>query len=120
MIRFLSFLFNKPYETCKSCATYKEQLDFERSENKELRSTLLNLIKPKVFEQPAQELKPLGVAAQPWTKKRAILEQQARDKAKILTHSPLVAKTDDVNKKIEELEQELDISDNSEEKENNG
>ncbi len=106
MLRFLSFLFNKPYETCKSCETLKEQLAFERAEKKELTQTLLNIINPKVIEQPAVEINPIPISTGSWRKRRAILEEQDRETAKTLQSSKFVGKPDS---EISKLEDELGI-----------
>lgn len=114
MIRFLSFLFNKPYEPCKSCQILKEQLDFERADKKEVMNTLLNILQPKVFESSATELEPILPKATTFSKRRAALEQRDRLEAQLKQSSPFIGKKDDdknvaIVTSIENLEQELSI-----------
>lgn len=119
MIRFLSFLFNKPYEPCKSCETLKQQLEFERSEKKELLDTILRIVNPKVVEAPAVEMTPVNVTTGSFTRRRAILEQKDREEARIKKQSPFLASEDKVTiagntsitatSDIDKLEKELGI-----------
>lgn len=115
MIRLLLRLLNiRDYEVCASCQTLKEQLEYERSEKKQLTETLLNIIHPKVVEQPVVELSPIQQTSGLFSRKRAVLEQRDREEAKILRQSknlgvPDNIKVSEVSTKIEELEHELGI-----------
>lgn len=106
MIRFISFLFNKPYETCKSCQTYKEELAYERSEKKELLDTLLKLVSPKVVEQPVVELENIESRSVLFSRRRAELEARDRKEAEIKSSSKNIGIPDS---QIAKLETELGI-----------
>ena len=109
MIRFLSFLLNKPYEPCKSCETLKQQLEFERSEKKELLDTILRIVNPKVVEsEPVRELTPIVNTTGLFSRRRAALEARDRHEAQILAQSKNVAKPD-ITESIEQLENELGL-----------
>lgn len=114
MIRFLSFLFNKPYETCKSCETLREQLVFERAEKKELTATLLNIINPKAIIAAPVELQPIATTSGLWSRRRDALEARDRETARLQKTSAHLGKPDalkavNLNKDIEKLEQEVGI-----------
>lgn len=83
MLRFLTFLLNKPYETCKSCETLKIQLELANSERKELLSTIMGLVKPEVVQVAPTVTTPIISKALPWDKRRRLLEQENRVKASI-------------------------------------
>lgn len=114
MIRFLSFLFNKPYEPCKSCQILKEQLEFERADKKEVMNTLLSILQPKAFEAVTTELEPMLPKATTFSKRRAALEQRDRLEAQLKQSSPFIGKKDEdkdiaIATSIDNLEQELSI-----------
>lgn len=109
MTRLIMFLLGKNYEPCKSCATLEKQLEYEVAKNKELTETLISILKPKVVEAAPVEVanfKPVGVT---FSRRRAILEEQERQKSKVLQNNPLVAKSDD---SIQKLEEELGVEKN--------
>lgn len=116
MIRFISFLLGKPYETCKSCETLKQQLAVVNEEKKELTRTLIEIVKPKpaVLQQiePSRPISLPVVAS--FSRRRAILEQRDHEAARVLKESSFVARPDNVNDKIideavDKLEAELNI-----------
>lgn len=108
MIRLLLRLLRiTDFEVCASCETLKQQLAYERSEKQQLTDTLLNIIKPKVYEAPAQELAPVMQTSALFSKRRAALEAKDREEARILRSSTNIGKPDD---KIEKLESELGIA----------
>ena len=117
MVRFISFLLGKPYESCKSCEVLKLQLEQVNSEKKELLAVILDIVKPKVIvsesmPQSAEVNKPVGL----WSRRRAALEQRDREQtlnqAQIRKSSPFIAANDQENKEaIEALEKELNIAD---------
>ena len=118
MIRFLSFLFNKPYETCKGCEILKQQLALANHEKKDLTDTLLSLIKPKVYEQPPTELQPMQPKFTTFSKRRAALEAASREEARVLASSNLIGRPDSLNSGVpagmnrptlEELEEILGV-----------
>lgn len=122
MIRFLSFLFNKPYEPCKSCQTLKEQLEFERAEKKELTQTLLNIINPKAIIAAPVELQPIHQTSGLWSRRREALEARDREEARLQKTSAHLAKPDalrtvektiitdrKIYDDVDKLEKELDI-----------
>jgi hypothetical protein len=83
MFRFISHLFKLHYEPCKGCEVLKNQLDIANDQNNELRRTLLDLIKPKVFEAPAVPINPVRPRVVNWEQKKRELEEQDRAEAKI-------------------------------------
>jgi tRNA/tmRNA/rRNA uracil-C5-methylase (TrmA/RlmC/RlmD family) len=110
MIRFLCFIFNKPYETCKSCQTLKEQLAYERDEKRQLTETLLRIVSPKIeVQQEIREIEPVIQTSGLFSRRRAALEARDREEAKILKTSTNLGKPDDKLKEIEKLETELGI-----------
>jgi hypothetical protein len=111
LIRFLTFLLGRQYETCKSCETLKEQLLFERDEKKRLTDILLEIIKPKVVEAAPVEINQIASSSALFSRRRAALEAKYREEAQILKNSTNLAKpdfpkTNDVN----DLERELGVS----------
>lgn len=94
MIRFLSFIFGKPYEPCKSCETLKEQLIFERDQVTRLTNTLLSIVKPKEVEQAPVEIAPVAQSSALWTRRRAALEEKDRQEAFIIAQAKHLAKQD--------------------------
>lgn len=115
MIRFLTFLLGRPYETCKSCETLKEQLVYERDNNKQLTDTLLKIISPKAIEANPIEIAPITQSAGLFSRRRAALEERDRQEARILSEGkhigrPDILKSDYVGSaKIEKLEKELGV-----------
>lgn len=112
MLRFISFLLGKPYETCKSCETLKQQLDTVNAEKKELLDTLMSLIKPKVYEAPPQELEPVIPKTTMWARRRALLEEQAKVKA---DRERSAAKPDNLKegRSVADIEEELGVNENA-------
>jgi hypothetical protein len=96
----------KDYESCKSCETLKQQLEYANMNNKQLTETLLNLIEPKIIAQPAAELKLASPVAKTFARRKAELENAERTKKDIIANSPFIAKS------VDELEKELGIEDN--------
>lgn len=84
MFRFLTFLMGREFEECKSCQTLKEQLNYERSEKKQLTQTLLNILQPKTVEAAPTELLPIAQSSGMFARRRAVLEARDREEAKIL------------------------------------
>mgnify|MGYP003395556945 CR=1 FL=1 len=110
MIRLLLRLLGiKDFEVCQSCETLKQQLAYERDEKKQLISTLLNIIQPKVIEVAPVELNPIQQTSAIFSRRRAALEAKDREEAKILKQSTNLGKPDDRLKEVEILEQELGI-----------
>jgi hypothetical protein len=108
MIRFIMFLLGRPYETCKSCETLKQQLAFVNDEKKQLTETLLSIVKPKTFESPPVELNPIVATSGLFSRRRAAMEERDRMEAKILSEKKNLGVPDNL-KDINQLEKELDI-----------
>lgn len=117
MIRFLTFLLGRPYETCKSCETLKQQLELVQAEKKELLDTILGIVKPKVIIEQI----PPSVAANPiptamtFARKRNILEARDREAARVIRSSPNLGRPDNpkadiADKVVSDLEKELGIN----------
>ena len=104
----------KDFEVCKSCETLKQQLEYERSEKKQLTDTLLAIVSPKVIETAPVEVNQIIQSAGLFSRRRAILEQRDREEAKILKQANHLGKPDDNLKKIDKLEQELGIQEERE------
>ena len=121
MIRLLLRLCGiKDFEICQSCETLKQQLSYERDEKQRLTDTLLSIISPKVIEQPTVELQPVIQTAGLFSRRRAALEEKDRQEAKVLRNSTNLGKPDDrlkdttIDRRIEELENELGVSEQKE------
>ena len=123
MIRLILRLFGiTDFDTCKSCETLKQQLEFERSEKKQLTDTLLNILSPKVVEASPVELAPIVNSGGLFSRRRAALEAKDREEAKILKEAKFIGKADGIkdiktNESVAKLEEEFGIS---EENQKNG
>jgi hypothetical protein len=113
LIRFLSHLFKIPYETCKSCETLKQQLEFERSEKKELLDTIIKIVNPKVTESVPVEINPVMSTSGLFSRRRAALEERDRQEAQTKRESKNIGRPDI---EITKLETELEIEKASEAK----
>lgn len=69
----------------------------------------MSIIKPKVYETPAQELVPVVQSSAIFSKRRAALEAKDREEAKIKQQGVFLGKPDDKLKEIEKLETELGV-----------
>jgi hypothetical protein len=105
MIRFIKHLLGLTYEECKGCEVLRQQLAIANDEKQRLTSTLLDIIKPKVYESAPVELEPVVPKYTTFTRRRAALEEAARDKARVMKESQFVAAKD-----TDALEKELDIN----------
>ena len=110
MLRFISHLFHLNYESCKGCEVLNQQLAIANQEKRDLTETLLNLIKPKIYESAPQVLEPITPKLAMWSRRRAILEESERQKAHVMRNSPLVAKPDDISRLESELGVEAELS----------
>ena len=119
MIRFITFLLGRQYEPCKSCEILKQQLEFVNAEKKELRETLLAIVKPQPqIVQAVSSSQQIQIpAVSTFSRRRSILESRDRETARTLKDSSLIAKSDDVVKQINNLEKELGVENETEEKE---
>lgn len=115
MIRVLLRLFGiKDFEVCASCENLKEQLQYERSTNKQLTETLIRIISPKAVESIPVELNPIQQTSALFSRRKAAMEQRDREEARILKNSTNIGKPDEFAKtdgRIEQLEKELGIAD---------
>ena len=114
MIRFISFLLGRPYETCKSCETLKEQIAYERDENKRLTDTLINILQPKAVEAAPIEINPLQQSSALFSRRRAALEEKDRQAAQVLAMKKHIAVPDSLikiksNISVDDLEKELGV-----------
>lgn len=109
MLRFICFLLGKNYEPCKGCEVLNNQLAIANHEKELLRNTLLDLVKPKVFEAPSIPIEPIKPKIVPWHMKQRELESQSRAEAKIRQEY-------ERNLNIENLERELGVTENAQEK----
>lgn len=105
MIRFLTFLLNKPYESCKGCETLKQQLDIVNKEKADMLETLLNLARPQIQHVDPVVMAPLNKTAIPWHKRKQMLEAEDAHAAKLREqNNKLVTVSPD---KVNKLEEEL-------------
>jgi hypothetical protein len=112
LIRFITFLLGRPYETCKSCETLKQQLAFVNDEKRQLTETLLSIVRPKTVEAAPIEINPITTTAGLFSRRRAALEARDRQEAQILREAKHIGKSDDNLKNvdnIDKLEKELGI-----------
>lgn len=102
MLRFISHLIGKPYETCKSCETLKSQLNIVNLERQQLLDTILGLVKPEVIvnQNPITVTGAVGPKAVPWRIRQQELERNSRAEAKTVRNR---------EEEIAKLEAELNI-----------
>lgn len=82
MLRFLTFLFGKDYESCKSCETLKQQLHIANLEKEQLLNQLLDITKPRVYESVSpKEVDPIKPKVVPWHIRQRLLENASRERA---------------------------------------
>lgn len=131
MIRlFLRLLRIKDFEPCASCSVLKAELEFARSEKRELLDTIINLTKPNVVVPQGEQkvLTQVPIAAATFSRRKNILEEQHKIKGDVLRTSTHVALPDDQVKKepvqhispqsVEKLERELGLVDEEGTKQN--
>jgi len=107
MLRFISFLLGKPYETCKSCETLKEQLKIMQEQNKDLLYTLIDRSKPEVRPINIEKMEPIKPKYVPWSVTQRNLERKDREQfnAQVKRDNPEIAAD------VDKLERELGVSD---------
>lgn len=100
---------------CETCKILKEQLEFERNRNQELTETLTSLVKPRIILSEPVEHKPISPQHRTWTRRREEIERLDRERARVMSNSPVVAKpapeptSTEVSGAIAQLEMELGI-----------
>jgi len=104
MVRFISFLLGKPYESCKGCETLKYQLELANYEKKQLLDTILNIVKPQPVISTPVTTQPIHKVASSWTKQRAALEAEDRHRAQIEAKDKLSV---ELKNRVDILEEEL-------------
>lgn len=109
MVRFISRWLGINYDSCKSCETFRQQLEIANNEKRDLLNTLLDLMRPKVMPQSSIELEPLKPKFASFTRRRSALENSARVAAQA-RNSPLAAQ---IERNIEELEAEVGIKEDT-------
>ena len=120
MLRLLLRLLGiKDFDTCKSCETLKDQLEFERSNNKELTETLISIIKPKIVEAAPVEINPIPISGGSFARRRAAMEEKDRQEAKVLAEAKHIGKPDNLitvakGSELEALEKELGLEETKE------
>jgi len=129
MIRlFLRLIGIKDFETCKSCLTYKQQLDLANAEKREMIETLIQLTRPNVVV-PSGEIKELTNvqnAKTTFNRRRDLLEKSHRIEKNIRENSSFIAKEARASVKdispesVEAMEQKLGLADEGGEKINAG
>lgn len=107
-------------EQCETCAVLTSQLMAVNEERRELQEALIEALRPKPIVSTHSEtpFQPIPLGNMTWTRRREILEEQERQKAKIQREAknigrpnePSPSKTiDQLTKTIDQLEQELGI-----------
>lgn len=82
---------------CRSCDFLRQELADAKRLNSELLSKILaSKEEPKPVERVMEELKPIQPKSIPWAVKRQILEQESRERAKVM-------------KGVEDLEKEMKL-----------
>jgi hypothetical protein len=81
---------------CESCKALREQLAIVNAEKKQILDTLINLAKPEVVQSLPTIVEPIAPKAMAWHKRREMLEEEDRNKAKVLREN-------------EKLEEELGV-----------
>jgi hypothetical protein len=109
VLRFISFILGKSYEPCKGCETLKKEIEYYRSNNKELIDTLIGLVKPEVVEQTTIGIPEMQPKLALWSRRRAVLEEKDREEAKTRKQSQFSGQNM-IPKTTEELEDELGVS----------
>ncbi len=89
---------------CHSCETLKLEIERLRDENERLLDRLLAKPEPIIETGPPKDMKvPKHI---PWNVRRQMLEQEDREKARLMSQAPQPLK--DI-KSVEELEKELGV-----------
>lgn len=115
MRRFILRLLGiKDFEICPSCENLKEQLRFERDEKKRLTDTLINIVSPKVVESAPLEINQIQQSSALFSRRRRALEERDRLAAQTLKQSTNVGRPDDRLNEIDNLEQELGVTEGKE------
>lgn len=84
--RLIEKLFGLEPESCMNCETLRSLLEAERNERTRLTQALIevtNPSKPVVISEPQSDLKPIANHT-PWRVRRQSLEQEDRQRARIL------------------------------------
>ena len=102
------------YKECESCGILKTQIEIEQFEKRELLNKTLFKPEPSVPQVREEEFKPVMPRHTPWSIRQRILENEDREKARILKE---LAEQEQPIKTVIELEKELlvakDVSSNS-------
>jgi hypothetical protein len=111
-MNWIQKLFGREEMKCKTCEVLREQLDYERSEKRELLDVLTAQLKPQVIVQSNTELKAMTPRFTRFSRRRAELERIDRESTQIKINSPVIGKSDEEKLQevsTEELETELGI-----------
>lgn len=96
---------------CESCETLRRQLELVNHEKSQLLELVLEKNRPEPATQIPSNLKPVLPVSLPWRVRQQMLEQEDRQKARVLRQQQEqeeLAKKH--NTEIESLEKELDIA----------
>lgn len=116
MLRWLHHLFSPHCETCyqererekecSTCETLRELLEAEKFEKKQLLQSILEVHKPQVETiQSTSNLESLKPRAIPWRVRQQMLEEEDRNRARVLADKQKEMKKVSTS----ELEKELDL-----------
>ena len=86
---------------CASCETLKSQLEIANYDKRQMLDTILSFTKPPEVRLPeAREIAPIMPKAVPWAVRRQMLEQEDRERARIMRQK---------QEEIEELEKKVGV-----------
>ena len=85
----------KESRVCESCETLRHQLEVVNFEKKQLLDKLLNPEKPEPVKEPALIIPPKGI---PWAVRKQMLEQEDREKAKLMREAPKPVSLEELEK----------------------
>ncbi len=88
----------KQQTQCESCETLKHQLEVSNFEKKQLLDRLLEKPAPEVIKEPVPITRPHNI---PWNVRRQILEQEDREKARLLREAAKPISTEDLEKELD-------------------
>jgi len=94
-------------QVCESCETLKMQLSLSNQREKELLSLLVQKNQPQPEPIQATDMKPISPRTVPWRVRREMLEEEDRNKARVLAEQARLEK---------ELNLEADATTRAEEK----
>lgn len=103
-------LWQKLFGPCECCEVLKETLTIERATNRDLLARILPNTNPNTSARPSEMIEPPKQSFIPWRVKRQMLEEQDREKAKLMKQFDKSEPPKFEPITTEELEKEIGIS----------